>query len=112
MQALRNETRGSPRWQTVMLMLWLVLMLGVGPGCENRKKRCEGLFKKIAACAPTDQKPSDRARLDFISRCQKEYEGAHVKRARACVSKYADCSARRKCLVKKLKLDPGSGKSY
>lgn len=92
------------------MMIGLVLLiaaLGVGSACENRKKRCKTLYQKIAACAPADRKPSARARLDFIARCQKEYDGSHVKRTRACVSKHADCAALRKCLVKKLKLDPG-----
>ncbi len=76
-------------------------------GCENRKKQCEKLYQKIAACAPADRKPSKRARLDFIAMCQKEYDGANVKRTRRCVSKHSGCGALRKCLVKKLKLDPG-----
>lgn len=91
----------------LVLLLLLVLASGLTAGCENRKKRCEQLYKKIAACAPAARKPSARARLDFVARCQKEYDGAHVKRTRTCASKHSDCPALRKCLVKKLKLDPG-----
>ncbi len=100
------------RISPVVPLLFLVLVLGVGSACENRKKQCESLYQKIAACAPADRKPSGRARLDFIARCQKEYEGSHVKRTRSCVSDHPDCAALRKCLVKKLKLDPGPEKAH
>lgn len=93
-----------------VLLLFGLLALGLSllAGCENRKKRCEALYRKIAACAPADRPPSAQARLEFIQRCQKEYEGAHVKRARSCVTRHGDCAARRRCLIEGLKLDPGA----
>jgi uncharacterized protein YgiB involved in biofilm formation len=90
-------------WVPVWVLF--VALVGVLPGCENRKKHCARLYQRVAACAPADHKPSARARLDFIAGCQKEYDGPHVKRTRACVAKHSDCAGLQKCLVKKLKLE-------
>jgi hypothetical protein len=87
------------------LLVGIALMLL--SGCENRKKRCEALYRRVAACAPADRRPSPHNRREFVARCQQEYDGSHVRRTRDCVAKHRDCAALRACLVKRLKLDPG-----